>query len=61
MLLVTPNFADQENRIEHEPGDNGAKENDAKKYFNTRAPVEDDPPAAHAKATPQQNSQREKE
>jgi len=45
-----------------EPGDNGAKENDAKKYFNTRAPVEDDHPLPTAKATAaSRTSQREKE
>ena len=33
MLLVTPNFADQKNCIEDEAGDDGAKENDAKKYL----------------------------
>src|SRR5260370_31267055 len=46
VLLVTANFADEKNRIEDEPGDYGAKKNDAEKNLDALAPVEDDPPAA---------------
>ena len=34
MLLVATNFADEKNRIENEPGDDGAKKNDAKKNLD---------------------------
>src|SRR6266481_4722209 len=49
MLLVAANFTDEENRIEDEAGDDGAKKNDAKKNFDALAPVEDDPSAANRK------------
>src|ERR1700693_2664366 len=62
MLLVAANFADEKNRIEDEAGDDGAKKNDAKKNFDTLAPVEDDPAAANRQRHRRQaNAQREEE
>src|SRR6266436_6363634 len=62
MLLVAANFTDEENRIEDEAGDDGAKKNDAKKNFDALAPVEDDPSAANRKRHRRQaHAQREEE
>jgi hypothetical protein len=60
MLLVAANFADQKDRIEDEPGRDGAKENDTQKNSDPLAPVEDDPATANRNRQPRQaNSQGE--
>src|ERR1700686_939545 len=62
MLLIAANFTDEKNRIEDEPGDEGAKKNDTKKHFDALAPVEDDPTAADRERHRRQaNAQREEE
>src|SRR5581483_5323736 len=43
MLLIAPNFANQETGIQNEPSDDCAKEQNAEKDFDVLLPVQDDP------------------
>jgi hypothetical protein len=49
VLLVAPKFANQKNCIENESGDDDTEKNDAEKYSDAFAPVEDNPTAANGK------------
>lgn len=55
VLLIAANFADQEDGVENESGDDGAEEDDAEKDFDAFAPVEDDPAAADGEGDGSQN------
>ena len=43
VLLIATNFADQKNRIQHQPGNDGEKKDRTQNEFDFLAPVEDDP------------------
>ena len=50
MLLIPANLADQKDRVQDEPGDDGAEKDDAQEDLDAFTPVEDDPAAAHRKS-----------